>query len=112
MHLQQTKRSSRQTGGSQYYFHGLTKQIKRHLRAEKSVPVALVTPYGATPSSFLALALDAKLAPNGQVVPGRVGHDRIQQAGAGESIGEAIRDWYKLRSGDRQDTRRKNFPGL
>jgi hypothetical protein len=100
MHLQQTKRGSRETGGPQYYFHGLTKQIKRHLRAEKSVPVALVTPYGATPSSFLALALDAKLAPNGEVVPGRVGHDRIQQAGAGESIGEAIRYWYKLKSGD------------
>jgi hypothetical protein len=100
MHLQQTKRRSRETGGPQYYFHSLSKQVKRHLRAEKSVPVALVTPYGATPSSFLALAVDAKLAPNGEVVSGRVGHDRIQQAGAGESIGEAIRYWYKLKSGD------------
>ena len=43
MHLQQTKRGSRETGGPQYYFHSLTKQIKRHLRAEKSVPVALVS---------------------------------------------------------------------
>ena len=100
MHLQQTKRGSRATGGPQYYFHNLTKQIRRHLRAEKAVPVALVTPYGATPSSFLAISVDAKLDPNGKVVEGRVGHDRIQQARAGESIGGAIRFWYKLRSGD------------
>ena len=64
------------------------------------MPVALVTPYGATPSSFLALSVDAKLDPRGNLVEGRVGHDRIQQAGAGESIGEAIRYWYKLKSGD------------
>lgn len=59
-----------------------------------------MTPYGATPSSFLALSVDAKLDQNGRVVDGRVGHDRIQQAGAGESIGEAVRYWYKLKSGD------------
>jgi len=100
MHLQQTKRGSIATGGAQYYFHGLTKQIRQYLHAEKSVPVALVTPYGATPSTFAALALDAKLAPDGKVVKGSVGHDRIQQAGAGESIGEAIRYWYNLKSGD------------
>jgi hypothetical protein len=100
MHLQQTKRGSRATGGPQYYFHNLTKHIKRHLREERVVPVALVTPYGATPTSFLALSLDAKLDQNGGVVRGRVGHDRIQQAHAGGSIGEAIRHWYKLKSGD------------
>lgn len=100
MHLQQTKRGSRATGGPQYYFHKLTKQIKQYLRAEGAVPVALVTPYGATPSTFLALAENAKLSPDGKTVPGRVGHDRIQQAGAGESIGEAIRYWYKLKTGD------------
>ncbi len=100
MHLQQTKRGSRATGGPQYYFHNLTKPIRRHLRSEKAVPVALVTPYGATPSSFLALSVDAKLDSRGNLVEGRVGHDRIQQAGAGESIGEAVRYWYKLKSGD------------
>lgn len=100
MHLQQTKRGSRASGGPQYYFHDLTKHIKGYLRNEKAVPVALVTPYGATPSSFMALATDAKLSPDGKPVPGRVGHDRIQQAAAGESIGEAIRYWYKLKSGD------------
>jgi hypothetical protein len=31
MHLQQTKRGSRETGGPQYYFHSLAKQIERHL---------------------------------------------------------------------------------
>lgn len=100
MHLQQTKRGSRATGGPQYFFHGLTKHIRGYLRSEKAVPVALVTPYGATPSSFMALATDAKLSPHGKPVAGSVGHDRIQQAGAGESIGEAIRYWYKLKSGD------------
>jgi hypothetical protein len=100
MHLQQTKRGSRATGGPQYYFHDLSKHIKGYLRTEKAVPVALVTPYGATPSSFMALATDAKLSPDGKAIPGSVGHDRIQQAAAGESIGEAIRYWYKLKSGD------------
>jgi hypothetical protein len=48
----------------------------------------------------MALSADAKLSPQGRVVPGRVGHDRIQQATANESIGEAIRKWYKLPAGD------------
>jgi hypothetical protein len=100
MHLKQTKLGSRRTGGPQYYFHSLTKDILRHLRAEKMVRVALVTPYGATPSDFVALAKDVKLDPNGEVVPGGVGHDRIQKAHASGSIGEAIRDWYRLNSGD------------
>ncbi len=100
MHLQQTKRGSRTSGGPQYYFHDLTKHIKGFLRDEKAVPVALVTPYGATPSTFMALALDAKLSADGKPIQGNVGHDRIQQAAAGESIGEAIRHWYKLKSGD------------
>ncbi len=100
MHLQQTKRGSRASGGPQYYFHDLTKHIKGYLRSQKAVAVALVTPYGATPSTFMALATDAKLSPSGKVIRGSVGHDRIQEAAAGESIGEAIRRWYKLRSGD------------
>jgi len=32
--------------------------------------------------------------------PGSVGHDRIQQGHAGQSIGEAIRHWYNLPKGD------------
>ena len=36
------------------------------------MPVALVTPYGATPSSFMALAADAKLSSTGKVIAGRV----------------------------------------
>ena len=100
MHLLQAKRASIESGGAQYFLHGLTKQRRQYLRSARSVPVALVTPYGATPSSFVALAHDVKLTPSGEVVPGRVGKDRIQQGGAGESIGEAIRYWYKLKSGD------------
>jgi hypothetical protein len=100
MHLQQTKRESRRTGGPQYYFHDLTEEVAQYLRAKKGVPVALVTPYGATPSKFFAVSGEAKLRSDGSVTSGRVGHDRIQQAGAPESIGEAIRRWYKLQPGD------------
>ncbi len=99
MHLQQTKRGSRVTGGPQYYFHDLTKEVRTYLRTCKAVPVALMTPYGATPSSFMAVSKDFKLE-EGQVVPGSVGHDRIQQAGGTASIGEAIRKWHNLPPGD------------
>jgi hypothetical protein len=100
MHLQQTKRASRTTGGPQYYLHSVPEDKAHFLSRKKAVPVALVTPYGATPSTFKAVSKDAKLGPNGTVLPGHVGHDRIQQAEAGESIGEAIRRWYRLSSGD------------
>jgi hypothetical protein len=40
--------------------------------------------------------LDQGLEP----VPGQVGRDRIQQGHAKQSIGEAIRHWYNLLSGD------------
>lgn len=95
MHLQQTKRGSRVTGGPQYYFHDLEEHVVTYLRKKKVVSVALVTPYGATPSHFVAVSKDAKLRRE-SIVGGKVGHDRIQQARAGSSIGEAIRQWYKL----------------
>lgn len=100
MHLQQTKRGSRATGGPQYYFHDLTADIKGYLRKKGVVNVALVTPYGATKSNYVAVSLDKKLDFQMQPVPGSVGHDRIQQGSATESIGEAIRKWHKLPSGD------------
>src|SRR5438094_5382163 len=100
MHLQQTKRGSRETGGPQYYFHDLAEDVSHYLRLKRAVPVALVTPYGATPSKFMAISKDAKLSSERKVIQGSVGHDRIQQAAAGESIGEAIRRWYNLPSGD------------
>jgi hypothetical protein len=100
MHLQQTKRGSRETGGPQYYFHGLTVPIKKHLRKSGVVRVALVTPYGATKSDYLAVSLDRKLNHKRKPVPGNVGHDRIQQGTAEESIGESIRKWYNLEKGD------------
>jgi len=100
MHLQQTKRASRATGGPQYYFHDLSEAVKMYLRQKGVIPVALVTPYGATKSHFFAVSRDSKLGPGQKPAPGQVGHDRIQQGRAGQSIGEATRYWYNLPSGD------------
>jgi len=100
MHLQQTKRGSRDTGGPQYYFHKLSEPVKLYLRKKGAVRVALVTPYGATKSDYFAVSADHKLDRGFKPVKGRVGHDRIQQGIAGESIGESIRLWYNLAEGD------------
>jgi hypothetical protein len=100
MHLQQTKRGSRLTGGPQYYFHDLSEPVKLFLRKKGAVRVALVTPYGATKSDYFAVSSEHKLDRRYRAVPGSVGHDRIQQGKANESIGESIRSWYKLPSGD------------
>ena len=100
MHLQQTKKGSIETGGPQYYFHDLTDPVKTYLRAKGAVRVALVTPYGATKTDYFAVSTDKKLNALQKPVPGNVGHDRIQQGAAAQSIGEAIRLWYKLRTGN------------
>lgn len=100
MHLQQTKRDSRESGGPQYYFHNLSDVVKTYLRKKGAVRVALVTPYGATKTDFFAIGKDHKINLKGQVVSGSVGHDRIQQGKAESSIGEAIRKWYNLKFGD------------
>ena len=96
MHLQQTKLASRDTGGPQYYFHGVPEPVKDFLRRKGACPVVLQTPYGIARSSFMAVGRDHKLPRGGRVMAGRVGHDRIQQASGEESIGEAIRHWYGL----------------
>jgi hypothetical protein len=98
MHLQQTKRASAATGGPQYYFHDLSESVKTYLRTKGAVPVALITPYGATKSHFFAVGKDHKME-GGKIVAGSVGHDRIQQGKGESSIGEQIRHWYKLRPG-------------
>lgn len=100
MHLQQTKRGSRRTGGPQYYFHDLPEVVKLYLRKKGAVRVALVTPYGATKSDYFAVSTVHKLDSKMKPVPGKVGHDRIQQGRARQSIGESIRYWYKLPKGD------------
>ena len=78
MHLQQTKRASRGTGGPQYYFHDLPEAVKTFLRKKGAVRVALVTPYGATKSDFFAVGLNHKLDAKQRPISGKVGHDRIQ----------------------------------
>jgi hypothetical protein len=101
MHLQQTKRLSIASGGPQYYFHDLSDPVSTYLRAQGAVRVALVTPYGATKSDFFAVGKDHKLlSADGKVTAGKVGHDRIQQGKASASIGEAIRHWYQLSTGN------------
>jgi len=98
MHLQQTKDRSLQSGGPQYFFHSITPVVKSYLRQQGACPVVLMTPYGIAPTPFMAVGRDHKLTEDGQVTSGRVGHDRIQQAGAERSIGEEIRRWYDLPS--------------
>ena len=100
MHLQQTKRASLGTGGPQYYLHDLPDSIKVFLRNKGAVRVALITPYGATKSDYFAVSATHKLDKKLQPIAGRVEHDRIQQGGATESIGESIRIWYQLPPGD------------
>jgi hypothetical protein len=100
VHLQQTKRESRKTGGPQYYFHSLTDAVKTYLRAKGAVRVAFVTPYGATKTDYFAVSENRKLDSRLRPVAGNVGHDRIQQGKAAESIGEAVRVWYSLPPGD------------
>lgn len=104
MHLQQTKAGSRKSGGPQYYFHDLTEPVKEFLRRRGACPVVLQTPYGIANTSFKAVDRDHKLTADGGVIGGAVGHDRIQQAGADHSIGEAIRRWYGLKRGSDFET--------
>ncbi len=100
MHLQQTKRGSRETGGPQYYFHNLSDPVKTYLRKKGAVRLALVTPYGATKSDYYAVGRDHKFDTKGKLAKGNVGHDRVQQGKAEGSIGESIRLWYNLPNGD------------
>jgi len=99
MHLQQTKSKSRKTGGPQYYFHAIPDHVKEYLRKRGACPVVLETPYGIIESQFTAVGKDHKLQGT-KVVKGNVGHDRIQQGSADRSIGEEIRHWYGLKTGD------------
>lgn len=100
MHLQQTKKGSRISGGPQYYFHNLTEPIKTYLRARGAVRVALVTPYGTTKSDYYALSKDHKFDKDRRIVKANAHHDRIQKGHASESIGESIRKWHNLSKGD------------
>ncbi len=100
MHLQQTKKASIESGGPQYFFHSLSAPVKTYLRSNGAVRVALVTPYGATKTDYVAVSTDRKLDSQQRPIHGSVGHDRIQQGRAAQSIGEAIRLWYNLAKGN------------
>lgn len=97
MHLQQTKNKSRKGGGPQYYLQDMPKPVKEFLRNRGACKVVLQTRYGIAVSPFWALDKDHKLE-KGEVVPGSVGHDRIQHGSGGQSIGEAIRHWFGIKS--------------
>jgi len=98
MHLQQVKAGSRKSGGPQYWFEGVPEHIRGHLQRKKACPVILMTPYGPIETPFIAVDRDHKLV-NGRIVKANAQHDRIQKGQATESIGEAIRRWFSLRSG-------------
>lgn len=98
MHLQQTKIGSRKSGGPQYWLQDPPDEVRTYLRSKRAVPVALMTPYGITRSDFMALDRNFKLSGE-KVVTANAQHDRIQQARASGSIGEAIRLWYALPKG-------------
>lgn len=104
MHLQQTKAASRATGGPQYYFHDVPEHVKEFLRKRGACPVVLQTPYGLAATPFMAVGRDHKLSAHGKAVAGKVGHDRIQQAGGEQSIGEAVRYWYGVDTQDDFET--------
>lgn len=70
--------------------------MKEYLRNHGACPVVLQTPYGIAAVPFMAVGRDHKLTEQGMAVAGKVGHDRIQQAGAEQSIGEAIRYWFNI----------------
>jgi hypothetical protein len=72
--------------------------VKEFLRKRGACPVVLQTPYGIVNSPFVAVGKNHKLS-DGDVISGKVGHDRIQQASGDKSIGEAIRHWYKIKAG-------------
>ena len=99
MHLQQTKAGSRKTGGPQYFFSDLTGPVHEYLRSHKACPVVLQTPYGIAKSPFVAVDKDHKIGAQGEILPGNAQHDRIQAGGSERSIGEEIRYWYGLKSG-------------
>jgi hypothetical protein len=98
MHLQQSKAKSLETGGPQYWFEQVPPHIRGHLQREKTCPVILMTPYGPVETPFTAVDRDYKVM-KGKIVGANAQHDRIQKGESRESIGEAIRRWFALRSG-------------
>lgn len=97
MHLAQTKKESRKTGGPQYWFQGEPAHVTGFLEQKKTCAVILMTPYGPVETSFVLVHQERKITRSGQVVRANAQHHRVQKGQSKESIGEAIRRWFGLR---------------
>jgi hypothetical protein len=99
MHIQQSKAESRATGGPQYWFEGEPAYVTNFLEQKRTCTVILMTPYGPVETPFVLVHEDYKLMRDGRLVSAHADHHRIQKGQSKESIGEAIRRWFALRSG-------------
>jgi hypothetical protein len=95
MHLHQGKLGD--TGGPQYWLQDIPSHVSGHLQREKACPVILQTPYGPVETPFVAVEPNHKLVGN-KIVKANAQHYRIQKGQSKVSIGEAIRQWFALRT--------------
>jgi hypothetical protein len=95
MHLHQGKLGD--TGGPQYWLQDIPTHVSGHLQRVKACPVILQTPYGPVETPFVAVEPNHKLVGN-KIVKANAQHYRIQKGESKISIGEAIRQWFTLRS--------------
>lgn len=95
MHLHQGKLGK--TGGPQYWLQDIPRHVSGHLERVKACPVLLQTPYGPVKTEFVALDPNHKIV-EGRAVAANAQHYRIQKGQSKISIGEAIRQWFALRT--------------
>jgi hypothetical protein len=95
MHLQQSKIG--RSGGPQYWLQKAPDHILEHIQRHKSCPVILQTSYGPVETSFDAVDPGHKVV-RGKIVKANAQHYRVQKGESKESIGEAIRRWFALKS--------------
>lgn len=88
--IEQTKKSSRKSGGPQYYLQGLRAATQAALESFGRCPVRLWTPYGVVESGLEAVSRRL----------GSVGHDRVQSGRRVASVADQIAHWFRLRKSD------------
>ncbi len=89
--IEQTKKSSRKSGGPQYYLQGLTEPSQLMLQRHETRPVRLWTQYGIIETGLTAVSSKV----------GRVGHDRVQSnRGKVASVAHQVAHWYRLKETD------------